>query len=98
MAIEQNRKAWTVGPTGEALTREELPKPGERWTAYRKATVVAALHGELVSMDEMIEVYGLTIEELSSWQRGFDRFGMAGLRMTYSQKIRDKIARDICFH
>ncbi|MET0361468.1 MAG: DUF1153 domain-containing protein [Sphingobium sp.] len=86
---------WVIGPDGGKMTRDDLPAAGERWTAFRKAAVVSALNGGLVSIAEMLGTYGLTIEELSAWQRGFNHFGIAGLRQTYTQRTRDRIIRDI---
>ncbi|HEX7872676.1 MAG TPA: DUF1153 domain-containing protein [Sphingobium sp.] len=86
---------WVVGPKGERLTREDLPAPGLRWTSVRKAVVVAAVGGGLISLAETLETYNLTIEEFASWQRCVDRFGMRGLRATYSQRYREKIEREL---
>jgi len=83
-----------IGPLGEILTLDDLPAPGTfRWVARRKAEVVAAVNGELLSMDDACERYDLTTEELVSWQRGFDRSGMPGLRTTRVQDYRDAYER-----
>jgi len=86
--IEQNtiRPTRVIGPLGEPLTLDRLPKPGtSRWVVRRKAEVVAAVNGGLLSVDEACERYGLTLEEFSSWQRAVDRSGMPGLRVTRIQ-------------
>jgi hypothetical protein len=48
----------------------------------RKAEVVSAVAGGLLSVDEACERYGLSLEEFASWQRAVDRSGMPGLRVT----------------
>jgi len=44
-------------------------------------------------LDEVCERYGLTLEELASWQRGVERSGMQGLRVTKLQHYRDLYSR-----
>ncbi len=77
-----------VGPEGEILTRATLPDGEGRWVVRRKAQVVAALRGGLISVTEACEIYGLTEEELVSWQRHFDSHGLSGLRTTRIQQYR----------
>lgn len=66
---------------------------GGRWIVRRKAEVVAAVTGELLSMDEACKRYNLTMEEFASWQRAVDRSGLAGLRVTRTQHYRDLYKR-----
>ena len=47
-----------------------------------------AVNGGLLTIAEACERYGLTLEELASWQRAIDREGMAGLRATRVQHYR----------
>lgn len=83
------RPAQVIGPLGEPLTVESLPKPGTtRWVVRRKAEVVAAVNGGLLSVDEVCERYSLTLEEFASWQRAVARSGMPGLRVTRVQHYR----------
>jgi hypothetical protein len=71
------------GPDGGPLTLYDLPPAGTmRWVSRRKAEVVAAVDGGLISLDEACQRYALSIEEFLSWQRAFDRFGQRGLRAT----------------
>jgi hypothetical protein len=80
------RPAHVVGPLGEPLTLETLPSADiSRWVVRRKAEVVAAVAGGLLTFDEACERYALSIEELTSWQRAVDRSGMPGLRVTHLQ-------------
>lgn len=86
---QQNRPQAVIGPLGEALSRDGLPSPEtSRWVVRRKAEVVAAVNGGLLSIAEACERYGLTLEELASWQRAIDREGMLGLRATRVQHYR----------
>jgi hypothetical protein len=68
-----------------------LPPPGAtRWWPHRKAAVVAAVRGGLLSLNEAQERYALSIEEYLTWQHGIDLFGLAGLRMDGTQRRRAK--------
>jgi hypothetical protein len=82
----KNRPAQVIGPLGEPLTIESLPPPDTtRWVLRRKAEVVAAVNGGLLSIDEACDRYGLSVEELTTWQRAIERSGMGGLRVTRIQ-------------
>jgi len=90
------RPAQVIGTLGEALTIDDLPSPStKRWVMRRKAEVVAAVNGGLLTIDEVLERYGLTLEEFASWQRAMDRSGMKGLRVTRIQKYRDEYERKL---
>jgi hypothetical protein len=83
------RKRTVIGPLGEPLTLETLPPSDTKhWVARRKAEVVAAAHGGLLSLDEVIGRYSLTIEEFASWERAIERSGLQGLRSTRIQHYR----------
>ena len=85
-------QARTLG--GEPLTLADLPSPStKRWVVRRKTEVVAAVYGGLLTIDEVLERYGLTLEEFASWQRAVDRSGMQGLRVTRIQHYRDLYER-----
>ena len=80
-----------IGPDGVPLTIANLPTPGtKRWVTRRKAQVVAAVRGGLLSLEEACRRYKLTVEEFLSWQRSLDEFGLAGLRCTRIQQYRQK--------
>src|SRR4029078_3209564 len=88
------RPAQVIGPLGESLTLEALPPPGTtRWVVRRKAEVVAAGAGGLLSVDEACKRYSLTLEEFPSWQRAVDLSGMPGLRVTRLKQYRDQYER-----
>lgn len=83
------RPTQVIGPLGEPLTIDSLPAPGTtRWVVRRKAEVVAAVKGGLLSIDDACKRYGLSLEEFASWQRAVDRSGMPGLRVTRVQHYR----------
>ena len=90
------KPAMVIGPLGEPLTVASLPSPDTtRWVVRRKAEVVAAVNGGLLSIDEVCERYSLTLEEFASWQRAVDRSGMQGLRVTRIQHYRDLYERQL---
>ena len=83
------RVNYVIGPDGSPLTVADLPPPGNhRWVIRRKAEVVAAVRGGLLSLEEACDRYVLTVEEYLSWQRSIDRHGLAGLRTTRIQDYR----------
>jgi hypothetical protein len=76
-------------PGGKLMTRADLPDPDtKRWVASRKAAVVRAVSGGLISEKEALETYDLTPEELQAWARAVDRYGEAALKATRLQKYR----------
>ncbi len=88
------RPAKVIGPLGEALTVDSLPPPDTtRWVVRRKAEVVAAVNGGLLSVDDVCQRYNLSAEEFASWQRAVDRSGMPGLRVTRIQHYRSLYER-----
>ena len=82
-------EAYVIGPTGAPLTMADLPPADTgRWVIRRKAEVVAAVRGGLISLDDALERYRLTAEEFLAWQRSIDKHGLAGLRTTRIQQYR----------
>ena len=78
-----------TGPDGSPLTIADLPTPGtKRWVICRKAEVVAAVRGGLLSLEEASSRYTLTVDEFLSWQNSIDQHGLAGLRSTCTQQYR----------
>jgi hypothetical protein len=78
-----------TGPDGSRLTMANLPSPRtKRWVIRRKAEVVAAVRGGLLSLEEACGRYTLTVEEFFAWQSSIDRHGFAGLRTTRIQQYR----------
>ena len=84
------RVKYVIGPDGSPLTIADLPPQGtKRWVIRRKAEVVAAVRGGLLSLEEACNRYTLTVEEFLAWQHAIDRFGLAGLRATRVQQYRN---------
>jgi len=78
-----------VGPDGRRITIADLPEPGiKRWVTRRKAEVVAAVRGGLLTEEDACRRYSLTREELGGWERLYDRHGVKGLRTTRLQNYR----------
>lgn len=70
-----------IGPDGSVLTPANLPPPNTgRWVARRKAEVIAAVHGGLLSMSDACTRYGLSHEEFVQWERHYAAQGLEGLR------------------
>ena len=87
--LNSKGERYVIGPTGAPLTINDLPPPNtQRWVIRRKAEVVAAVRGGLLSLDDACERYGLTNEEFFAWQQSIDRYGMPGLRTTRIQQYR----------
>lgn len=88
------KPAAVIGPLGERLTLESLPPPSTtRWVIRRKAEVVAAVAGGLLTVDEACAIYSLSLEEFTGWQRAVDRSGMPGLRVTRIKLYRELYER-----
>ena len=83
------------GPSkGEVLrqinaTLVHLPPPDtKRWTARRKASVVAAVLSGIITIEEVCQRYGLSVDEFLSWHNAMQRHGLEGLRITKLQNYR----------
>jgi hypothetical protein len=83
------RVRYVIGLDGSPLTVADLPpKDTKRWVIRRKAEVVVAVRGGLISLEEACERYTLTVDEFLSWQRSIDKHGLPGLRATRIQDYR----------
>nr|WP_047168400.1 DUF1153 domain-containing protein [Sphingomonas sp. Y57] len=88
------RPHQVIGPLGEPLTLDSLPPRGTtRWVVRRKAEVVAAVSGGLLTVDEVCDRYDLSVEEFAGWQRAVERSGMPGLRVTRIQHYKSLYER-----
>jgi len=88
-SIAQQKEAYIIGPDGTPLTLADLPpKSTKRWVIRRKAEVVMAVRGGLLTLEEACDRYTLTVEEFLSWQKAIEQFGMKGLRATRVQQYR----------
>ena len=76
-------------PDGTLITRADLPDPGtRRWVASRKAAVVRAVEGGLITAEEACDLYGLSSEELEAWHLAVERHGEKALKATSIQRYR----------
>ncbi len=88
-AVNKRAGNYVIGPDGHPLTLADLPPPDtKRWVIRRKAEVVAAVRGGLLSLEDACLCYNLTTEEFLSWQRAINRYGLQGLRATRAQHYR----------
>jgi len=88
-AQQRSKDPYVIGPDGMPLTLADLPPPNtKRWVIRRKAEVVAAVRGGLLTLEEACARYTLTLEEFLSWQKAIDQYGMPGLRATRVQQYR----------
>ena len=86
----ESRHPRIIGPYGEEIGIEDLPPTNTtRWVIRRKAIVIAAVRGGLISLDEACRRYALTAEEYVSWERAIDAHGLPGLRATRLQYYRN---------
>src|SRR5688500_20306835 len=68
------------GPApADSLSSEFRPK-AKRWSAQRKAEVVAAVEAGALSLEQACGRYQLTAEEFASWQDAISRHGVSGLK------------------
>ena len=70
-----------------------LDEQGGRWTPRRKRLVLEAIFAGELSVTEACARWDLSLEELQSWQRDYQRYGLAGLKTTRIQAIREEEAR-----
>ena len=83
------RAPLPIGPSGNLLTLEDLPPADTvRWVIRRKAELVAAIRGGLLSLEDACERYRLSEEELVSWADSLAKHGPRGLRSTRLQHYR----------
>ena len=89
MEKQNARMNGVPGPDGQTLTLADLPSPNiSRWVTRRKAEVVAAVSGGLLSRKAACDRYSLTDEEFETWEKLYVRHGSKGLRTTRLQQYR----------
>lgn len=87
--MKVRRPNRVIGPDGQPITLSDLPPADtKRWVIRRKAIVVAAVRGGLISLEEACKRYSLSVEEFLSWQRAIEKHGLPGLRVTRIQDYR----------
>ena len=84
-----SRARYVIGPNGSPLTLADLPDSKTRWwVIMRKAQVVAAIRGGLLSLEDACSRYRLTVDEILNWQQSIDSHGLAVLLTTKIQDCR----------
>lgn len=74
---------------GTTMTRADLPpEDTSRWVASRKAAVVRAVRSGLISRDEALESWSLSMSELDEWLGAVELHGEMALKATLVQKYR----------
>lgn len=68
-------------PDGGLMSVGDLPDRNTRWVASRKADVVRAVAGGLLTRAEALARYGLTEEELALWTRYYATGGVGRLKV-----------------
>jgi hypothetical protein len=87
--VGRPRLKIVIAPDGSPLSISDLPPTSTvRWVMRRKAVVVAAVRGGLITLEEACKRYTLSVEEFVSWQASIEKHGLAGLRTTKVQKYR----------
>jgi hypothetical protein len=87
-----SRAIYVVGPNGRHLSINDLPPNNtQRWVVRRKAELVAAVRGGLISLEEVCERYKLSAEEFQSWEESLNQHGIRGLRTTRIQSYRNSL-------
>lgn len=76
-------------PDGTIMTRADLPSvKTRRWVASRKAAVLRAVEGGLISRAEALERYSLSEEEFTEWEEAVANHGEVALKTTRLQQYR----------
>lgn len=74
------RVSRVEGPDGSALTLASLPSLNVRWVARRKAEIVIAVSGGILTMEEACERYAISAQEFTEWERAYEEGGLLRLR------------------
>jgi hypothetical protein len=83
------RPVRVPGPNGRYLKETDLPSPDtKRWVTHRKAEVVAAVRGGLLTLEDACARYKLSVDEFHCWQQAVEQHGIPGLRVTRIQLYR----------
>lgn len=80
--------AYIIGPNGEPVTRDDLPDASGRWTPKRKALVVAAIRGGLITLEEAGQRYHFSPAEIERLGQLINQHSLEGARVTYAKQYR----------
>jgi transposase-like protein len=77
-----------IGPDGDVLTSANLPpKETKRWVPRRKAEIVAAVSGGLITLTDACARYEISHEEFRAWVSAYERYGLPGLRAGQRERL-----------
>jgi hypothetical protein len=97
MTRQWPKAKFTTRGDRTVLTLGDLPATDtERWVMSRKADVVQAVHGGLITVEDACWRYALTVDEFHSWEMAVERLGTAGLSAKRAQDDR-RAERDAGF-
>lgn len=78
-----------IGPLGRVLTFDNLPEPSTgRWVPRRKAEVVCAVRGGILTREAALSRYNISTAEYTEWESHYKSYGIPGLRVTMVQEYR----------
>lgn len=81
-----------IGPDGDVLTSANLPpRNTKRWVPRRKAEIIAAVSGGLITLTDACTRYAISHEEFRAWVSAYERHGLPGLRAG----LRERAAAEI---
>ena len=90
--LTSGEQVHIVRSTERQIELDKLPPVGtNRWVTRRKAQVVAAVRGRILSLAEACARYNLSEEEFKSWAGLLDKHGLSGLRATRLQDYRSAL-------
>ena len=82
---------YVMRPDGSPLTLGDLPcAKTKRWLIGRKADVVDAVHGGLLSVEDACRGYSRTLEEFVTWRTAVHRWPSRGLERNASAKTAER--------
>jgi transposase-like protein len=85
-----NFVASVIGPNGGVLTEADLPpRNTARWVPRRKAEIIAAVNGGLLSLLDACQRYRISPEEFRDWVCAYEQSGLSGLRARRKRRERE---------
>ena len=83
----EKRGSLVLGPNGNVLTIADLPISAKvRWVPRRKAEVVSAVAGGLLTMSDACTRYAVSVEEFCQWRKDWASGGLKYLQVSRSKK------------
>ena len=70
------------------IPRPTKAAPTGRWTALRKLELLNDIAAGEITRQGALDLYGVTEDELDSWERRWSQHGAPGLRATEARRLR----------